>query len=203
MKRVWLTVVLLSAFICIDAAQADMTLPSDQARIKKENQARKSLIGYWPKPFQAKFVSTDRHGVSQFQEYSNGKGLLRTDSENGYWIYNFANGQETYVDKDRKTSRTYGGSALTAFDAESARRKGGEPIGERTVNGHHCHGFKFSGGGASTWYVNESWFGDDTGCLVLSSTKTRMDDSSVKLLEYKAGAPDASVFAIPAGYKSE
>ncbi|MBY0377938.1 MAG: hypothetical protein K2Q33_05195 [Gammaproteobacteria bacterium] len=176
----------------------------------------------WPKAYQATFKTTSERNTpgniygdrpdkkppsdppKEFKQYSNGKGLVRVDDKDGEatWITDYSKGQENYITHRSKTFSVSGGAHLNAFDATSALDSGFEPIGAKTVKGHPCHGFKSSGGGASTWYVSEIWYGDDTDCIVSSSTKTRMENSTTELASYKPGVPPASMFEPPVGYKS-
>lgn len=71
-------------------------------------------------------------------------------------------------------------------------------LGVKVIDGHPCHGERYTVGTCKT----EAWTADDIGCLIQYKTSDpQMGESSSKLTSYSAQAPSAQALALPAGYK--
>jgi hypothetical protein len=65
-----------------------------------------------------------------------------------------------------------------------------QALGEKTIDGHKCHGWK------SETFGNEVWVDDDYGCPVLATSS----NLTTTLVNFSAQAPDTSLFQPPAGH---
>jgi hypothetical protein len=152
--------------------------------------------------FDATYVITrDGAGKTDMRMASDGKGHFLTQTT--------AAGQQygTIVDYPNHTSISLipqGKMAMKSklpanggyvADEASVKQIGGKSLGAKTINGHPCHGFEYTTGGAKT----QTWIGDDCKIVVQSITNSSAG-KSVMDLKAIAGRPSEDLFKVPAGY---
>lgn len=163
-----------------------------------------AAMDYPKEKYDATYSMTGPQGVSEMRMASNGTGKCLTTSKMAGAAYT------NIVDYLKETSTTLieankmamqaklpASSAYTG-DESSIRKAGGKPIGTKVIAGHPCHGWLYTKSSGTT----ECWIGDDVKLMVLSTTTTKSPPSkTVMTLKSVAGAPPASAFEIPPGYK--
>lgn len=161
---------------------------------------------YPTEAFDAKYsISSGYSGknmTSEMRMASDGKGHMLTETS--------AAGQKfgTIVDYLQKTSISLipqGKMAMKSklppdggfvADAESVKQMNGKSLGQKTINGHPCHGFEYESKSGKT----ETWIGDDCKIVVQSIT-TSSAGKSIMNLQSIAGKPSDDAFKVPTGYK--
>lgn len=132
------------------------------------------------------------------KSWSDGKGHLRSETTvagiTRPTIIDFINKISYSIDNQNKTvmKMPFNGSAETSNDPNTKW----EDLGSKVIDGHPCTGKRGKMKDGSTV---ETWTGNDTGCAVLVSSNGK---PVMKLKSWKATAPNPSLFAIPAGYKT-
>lgn len=159
------------------------------------------------KAYDALYDRTTPMGPAKYRMCSDGKGHLRIDSI----IPGSDKETKTIIDYEKKRSVMLlvdqkmawitdmsGDAQGGPMNDEKVKKLSGRALGEKVVNGYKCHGYAWVKNG--TQYV--TWTGDDTGCLVSSTTVSgRTGRETMKLLKYTETAPSADTFEIPPGFK--
>jgi hypothetical protein len=82
-------------------------------------------------------------------------------------------------------------------DSQSAKQSGAKSLGTKVIDGHPCQGWEVSSQGTKS----ESWIGTDINNLVYSVSSSAQGQSTMRLKQYSAQAPSASLFTVPSDYK--
>lgn len=157
---------------------------------------------YPTKAFDARYDLSGPTGKSELRMASDGAGkfLTATTASGASYV--------TIVDYQKRTSTTLieqgkmamqsalpaGGTFVS--DENTVKKAGGKEIGTKVIKGHPCHGYKYTNPSGSS----EVWIGDDVKIMV-ESTTTSPQGKTVMSLKSVAGAPAASAFKVPPGYK--
>ncbi|MDZ4833086.1 MAG: hypothetical protein SGJ27_04725 [Candidatus Melainabacteria bacterium] len=162
-----------------------------------------ALAGDYPKQkYDATYTMTGPQGASEMRMASDGAGKFLTKTKMQGQAYT------SIVDYLKMTSTTLIEQSKMAMqtklpetskyvgDESSVKKAGGKSLGARVVAGHPCHGWQYTSGGVKS----ESWLGDDVKIMVQSTTKAP-GGTTVMTLKSVGGAPPASAFEIPKGYK--
>ncbi len=165
--------------------------------------AQGAMAGNYPtQAFDAKYSVTTAGTKSDMRMASDGKGHFLTESIMAGQKYG------TIVDYLQKTSTSLIPQGKMAMrtklpdnggyvaDESTIKQMNGKPLGQKTVNGHPCHGYSYTTGGGKT----EAWIGDDCKIVVQSTTQSSAGKTVMDLREI-AGKPSEDAFKIPAGYK--
>ncbi len=152
------------------------------------------------KAYQATYSSPQNFLYHKSHFYSDGKGHVRMDIE-GEGVTPAAvhvldlNTNETTVwspgvnEFARRPSRPTDPLVLQ-MSMSKLPTTNAQALGEKTIDGHKCHGWK------SETLGTEVWFDDDYGCPVLAAS----GNVTTTLVNFSGQAPDASLFQPPAGY---
>ncbi len=152
--------------------------------------------------FDAKYDLSSAAGKSELRMASNGAGKFLTATSAAGATYT------TLVDYQKKTSTTLieqGKMAMQSVlpdngsyvsDENSVKKAGGKSIGTKVIKGHPCHGYAYTNPSGKS----EVWIGDDVK-VVVESTTTSPAGKTMMSLKSIAGAPPATAFQVPAGYK--
>ena len=148
-------------------------------------------------------ISGGKMGTQKTRMMSDGKGHMRVESG--------ANGQKSIsiMDYPNKVCTTLleaqhmamkmplTGSKGEITDEASAKKAGYKPLGQKTVDGHPCHGYEHSQPSGTS----RIWIGDDIRYLVRSETETPTGTIAMDLKAWSSAAPSADMFIVPSGYK--
>lgn len=157
--------------------------------------------------YQAEYKLTGTTGTSTHLMAFDGNGLGRSEMINSAGSRNIAiidylKRKVTVLMPANKAAMTIPltDDYLSAMGSLSNKMKeSAKPLGMRTIQGHPCTGTRYSleGGG-----VQEIWNGNDIGGVRVYSKVTApgLGVSEASLEKFKASAPPASTFAVPAGY---
>lgn len=152
------------------------------------------------KAYQATYSSPQNFLYHTSHFYSDGKGHVRMDIE-GEGVTPTAvnvldlNTNETTVwagganEFARRPSRPTD-PLVMQMSMSKLPTTNAQALGEKTIDGHKCHGWK------SETFGNEVWFDDDYGCPVLATS----GNVTTTLVNFSAQTPDPSLFQPPAGY---
>ncbi len=157
---------------------------------------------YPKQKYDATYTMTGPQGASEMRMASDGAGKMMTVTKVQ------GNAYTSIVDYLKMTSTVLIAQSKMAMqsklpetgkyvnETDAVKKSGGKELGSKVVAGHPCHGYSYKNSSGST----EVWIGDDVKFMVQSTTKTPAA-TTVMTLKSIAGAPPASVFEIPAGYK--
>jgi hypothetical protein len=81
---------------------------------------------------------------------------------------------------------------------EAAKKLQAKSLGNKVIDGHPCKGWLYSSTNNTS---TETWLATDLEAAVKSITKTPQGTTTMTLKSVSMKTPDASVFAIPTGYK--
>jgi len=150
------------------------------------------------KPYQATYSSPGNFAYQTQHFYRDGAGRTRMDiSGQGPVIVNIydptTNETIMWTEGDNrfvKRPATPMDPLVMRMHAEAAPKtsKDAQDLGEKSINGHNCHGWKAGG--------TEIWFDNDYGCPVTVNS----GGTIVTLTQFSAQAPDPSLFQPPPGY---
>jgi hypothetical protein len=140
-------------------------------------------------------------GSHDMRMVSDGKGRIRIeiDSPEGK-IINIADypGQNAYmVITSQKMAMKVPLDAKKMHmvpDEGMIQRRNPTSIGTKVIDGHPCHGYRYTADGA----VTEAWIGDDIHYPVETTSKGPEGVSRMHLRTYSAAAPAAQLFQVPA-----
>jgi hypothetical protein len=163
-----------------------------------------AIAADYPKiAYDAKYSMKSPQGASEMRMASDGAGKLLTATKMGGMsstsIVDYTNMTSTTLIDANKMAMVNKLPATQKYmgDADAIKKNGGKDLGSKTVAGHPCHGWEYTNGGAKS----ECWIGNDVKVMVQSTTTTPQGKTVMTLTSFKAGAPAASDFKIPAGYK--
>lgn len=161
------------------------------------------------KPYDATYEMN--YGQRSFTQrrVSDGKGRMRSelDTKDGKMV--------NIIDKPGKTSYTIIESRKMAMkrsidglgtdkeknfvvaDDKSASEVGAKSIGKKLIDGHSCHGYRYTNRGK----VSEAWIGDDIGTLVLMTSDSPEGKVTMRLVSYKPYDGESAWFKPPHDYK--
>ena len=148
------------------------------------------------KAYQATYSAPTNFAYQTEHFYSDGNGRYRIDlSGQGPTVVNVLdqNTGETimWTEETKEYARRPSqpmDPLVMRVNLQKLDKSGAEPLGEKTINGHKCHGWKQNG--------TEVWLDEDFGCHV---TATAGGVTST-MTEFSDRAPDPSVFQPPPGY---
>lgn len=161
-------------------------------------------VDYPTKAFDLTYAMTTPTGSSQMRMASDGKGKVLTQQTVANTkvtsvadypakiMYSIMDAQKM-VYKMKMPEQS--GSIMTD---EAAKKLQAKSLGNKVIDGHPCKGWLYSStGNVST----ETWLATDLEAAVKSVTKTPQGTTTMTLKSVSMKTPDASLFAIPAGYK--
>jgi hypothetical protein len=161
-------------------------------------------VDYPTKAFDLTYAMTTPTGASQMRMASDGKGKVLTQQTvanmkitsvadyPGKVMYSIMDAQKT-VYKMRMPAQQ--GNIMTD---EAAKKLQAKSLGNKVIDGHPCKGWLYSSTNNTS---TETWLATDLEAAVKSITKTPQGTTTMTLKSVSMKTPDASVFAIPAGYK--
>lgn len=157
------------------------------------------------KPYEATHEMSTPQGTMVTRTISDGQGKIRFDIISGMG----ANVSYTVNDDKAHTTftvmpptrtylkMTYQPDKYKPFDKMMAAQYKAQDLGRKVIDGHPCHGYRYSASGATT----ESWVAEDIGVMVLSTSTGGGTTTTSKLKSYSAKAPGADKFSIPSGFQ--
>lgn len=160
--------------------------------------------GFFPPAYDAVYRETTSKGVTAKEHrMSDGRGHMRIETsqpgQKNTKIWDYQN-RVTYslIESQQKYMKGPMTSIGAITDADSVRKLNGTPIGERTIEGHPCHGFEIRNGQT----VSQIWIGDDIRIPVYGETNTPGGKTVKTLVSYSGRAPSGDLMAIPSGYQA-
>jgi hypothetical protein len=166
--------------------------------------AAPAIAADYPKiAYDAKYTMKSPQGSSEMRMASDGAGKLLTATKmagmSSTSIVDYTNMTSTTLIDANKMAMVNKLPATQKYmgDADAIKKNGGKDLGTKTIAGHPCHGWEYTTDGAKS----ECWIGDDIKTMVQSTSTTKQGKTVMTLTSFKAGAPAASDFKIPAGYK--
>lgn len=86
--------------------------------------------------------------------------------------------------------------AKSYINEYTAKKRGLESLGAKSIRGHACHGWK----GTDNGMISETWVEDGSGVLVESKTEMGGGHSLMALTEIEKNQPDPGLFEVPSDY---
>lgn len=163
-----------------------------------------SEMKYPTQVFDATYETKDAtSGSHTTRMISDGKGHMRVEAESSGQkatsIMDYPNNLCTTLIEAQhmaiKMPMRQSGEHIT--DEASAKKANAKPLGEKTIDGHPCHGYEHAGDGATS----RVWIGDDIHYLVRSETITPNGTMAMDLKTWSSKAPSQELFLVPPGYK--
>lgn len=156
------------------------------------------------KPFKAVYDLTANGTPAGTQTWlSDGKGKVMMSSGNHQkapysTLVDYANGKVTILDEQNKTAEARPLETPWVSNA-SMEQLDATALGDKTIDGHPCKGWKVTKGDTTTEY----WLGDDTACYIeVNSTNSKNEPvSTLKLVDYSAQLPEGTTLTVPSDYK--
>lgn len=161
-------------------------------------------VDYPTKAFDLTYAMTTPTGSSQMRMASDGKGKVLTQQTvanmkvtsvadyQGKVMYSIMDAQKMVYKMKMPAQQ---GNIMTD---EAAKKLQAKSLGNKVIDGHPCKGWLYSSTNNTS---TETWLATDLEAAVKSITKTPQGTTTMTLKSVSMKTPDASVFAIPAGYK--
>lgn len=161
-------------------------------------------VDYPTKAFDLTYAMTTPTGASQMRMASDGKGKVLTQQTvanmkitsvadyPGKVMYSIMDAQKMVYKMKMPAQQ---GNIMTD---EAAKKLQAKSLGNKVIDGHPCKGWLYSSTNNTS---TETWLATDLEAAVKSITKTPQGTTTMTLKSVSMKTPDASVFAIPAGYK--
>ena len=161
-------------------------------------------LDYPKQVFDAVYTSEDaKTGTHTMRMISDGKGHMRMESN--------ANGMKStsIMDYPNKVCTTLMEAQKMAIkmpltsskgqitDEASAKKENAKSLGQKTVNGHPCHGYEH----VEPSGTSRIWIGDDIHYMVRSEAITPNGTIVMDLKSWSTTAPSPDIFIVPTGYK--
>jgi hypothetical protein len=159
---------------------------------------------YPTKAFDAVYQRVSLNGISTYRMCTDGKGHMRTENQVSgqdrkmVVIMDYPKNEMLMLLDTQKLVMKMPLKADTnpPTDEGGAKALGGKSLGQKVIDSHPCHGFSYTQNGTTV----QSWTGDDTGCLVESTTQSDGGKETMHLTKYSK-VPPADAFAVPQGYR--
>ncbi len=173
--------------------------PHSESLVGSTNPASKAS-----KAYQLTYLVPAGNMISEQRQCSDGAGRLRIEVGGissvplMINVYDMNRNQVTsWTDgTDRFTRRPLGTGEQQIFATTPPAGKGTESLGEKEIDGHPCHGWRFV---SPNGLQSEMWVDDVYGCMV----KTIRGGATIEIEKFSNEPPSASLFDPPAGYKDE
>ncbi|MFN8657633.1 MAG: DUF4412 domain-containing protein [Candidatus Obscuribacterales bacterium] len=161
-------------------------------------------VDYPTKAFDLTYAMTTPTGASQMRMASDGKGKVLTQQTvanmkitsvadyPGKVMYSIMDAQKMVYKMKMPAQQ---GNIMTD---EAAKKLQAKSLGNKVIDGHPCKGWLYSSTNNTS---TETWLATDLEAAVKSITKTPQGTTTMTLKSVSMKTPDASVFAIPTGYK--
>lgn len=161
-------------------------------------------VDYPTKAFDLTYAMTTPTGASQMRMASDGKGKVLTQQTvanmkitsvadyPGKVMYSIMDAQKMVYKMKMPAQQ---GNIMTD---EAAKKLQAKSLGNKVIDGHPCKGWHYSSTNNTS---TETWLATDLEAAVKSITKTPQGTTTMTLKSVSMKTPDASVFAIPTGYK--
>jgi len=163
-------------------------------------------VDYPTKTFDTVMSLTTPEGTREMRLISDGKGHLRSEFQgpDGGKMINITDfpGNTAYMlmstNKMAMRIPLDPRQQHMIADETAVQKHNGTPIGTKVIDGHPCHGWKFTAEGSTT----ETWVGDDIHYPVESITTSTSGITKMRLRSYSSAAPSARLFEIPIDYNT-
>lgn len=161
-------------------------------------------LDYPKQVFDAVYTSQDpKTGSHTMRMISDGKGHMRMETNaNGMKsasIMDYPNKVCTTLMETQKMAvkMPLSTSKGQITDEASAKKENAKSLGQKTIDGHPCHGYEHSEANSTS----RVWIGDDIHYMVRSEAVTPNGTMVMDLKSWSTAAPSADLFVVPAGYK--
>jgi len=161
----------------------------------------------WPKKaYDATYEITARSGQTTHRLISDGQGHVRSESTDAsgkvraIMISDYPNRTALSLMPAQRICMKIPlrPASMQAVDEAALRQRHAQPLGVKIIDGHPCHGFRYSNDGFTT----DTWVGDDIGTMVESSTSGgQIGQSTMRLKSFSSVTPNSSLFSVPSDYK--
>lgn len=158
------------------------------------------------KPYDATYDRASALGRSTYRMCTDGKGHMRIDTTTPgsdrkmIMIMDYPKKESIMLLEQQKLAMVMplqsDSTTQAPIDETKMKSLGGRSLGTKVIDGHPCHGYEFDKNGIK----QQSWTGDDTGCMVYSETVQPNGKEVMRLAKYAAASPAAEAFAVPTGY---
>ena len=165
---------------------------------------------YPMKPYDATYGRTSVNGTSSYRVCSDGKGCLRIENDSPgmgrkqVTIINFSKNEMFFLLTKQKMAMCMnvqpGSTPASSLDEKDIKTLGGKALGEKIIDGHPCHGWRYTANNPSGNIDVETWMGDDTGCRVQSESRGPQGLETEHLISFSATTPSREAYQIPEGY---